>query len=247
MFGFARSAGDDGIHGAAGFGRHFFDAQPGNDVFDGIGTAFPKRHVVFFGAAFVAVPDDLDRIDVAARFDAICVRFDRRFGVGTDGCFVEIEIGDAHLADGRIDAMFIFADFPVRAIFIDEAFGLGHATVVFAQVILGAIFRDGFGIAFGTASAVAAFLTCGAIYADFGIAIPVDALTRTAVANVAFIAFARAMFVVSAFGAFCVEAVFVCRFSAFFGGAVVIFVAFGVGRRTSACQTHHKTDRSRDQ
>lgn len=238
MFRFAGGAGDDGIHGTARFRGNIFDAETIDDVSDGIGAAFTERHIIFFCTAFVAVSDDLDGGDVAARFQAASVFFDGCFGIGADGGFVEVEISDARLADGGIDAFFIFADLSIWAILIDEAFGFGDATVIFAQIVSGAIFGDGFRVAFRAAAAVAAFLTGGAVNAGIGVAITVDSLTGAAVANVAFVAFALAMIVITAFGAFGIKAVFIGRFAAFIRRTIRIFVAFGVGRGATGSQNH---------
>ena len=240
MFGFARCARNDGIHGTARFRRYFFDAKARNDALDGIGTAFAECHIVLFSTAFVAVTDDLQRADVATRLEALGVFFDRRFGIGTDRRFVEVEVRNARLANGRIDALFVFADLASGAIFVDEALGLGHATVVFAQVIFGAIFGNGFGIAFGPAATITAFLTGRAIDANFGIAVAIDALARATIADITFVALARAVLVIAAFCAFGIEAVFIRRFSALFCRTIVVVVTFRIRGRTTICQTNHE-------
>lgn len=240
MFGFARCARNDGIHGTARFRRYFFDAKARNDALDGIGTAFAECHIVLFSTAFVAVTDDLQRADVATRLEALGVFFDRRFGIGTDRRFVEVEVRNARLANGRIDALFVFADLASGAIFVDEALGLGHATVVFAQVIFGAIFGNGFGIAFGPAATITAFLTGRAIDANFGIAVAIDALARATIADITFVALARAVLVIAAFCAFGIEAVFIRRFSDLFCRTIVVVVTFRIRGRTTICQTNHE-------
>ena len=190
MFGFAGSAVDNGIHSTARFSADVFDAESGEDVFGGISTTFTEGHIVFFGTTFVAVADDLDAIDAFSGFEALSVIFDDALGIATDGGFVEIEVSGAHLAERSIDTMFVFTNFVFGAICVGEAFGSGHAAVIFAHVIGGAILFDGFRIAFGTTAAIAAFLTGGAIDADFGITITVDALACTAIADIAFVFFA---------------------------------------------------------
>lgn len=133
---------------------------------------------------------DLDAVDVLSGVQAIGVFFDGGLGIRTDGGLVKIEVCHAHLADGRIDTMLIFADFAFGAVLVDKAFGLGHATVIFAQIIFWAILGYGFWVALRAATSIAAFLPGGAIDPDLGIAITVDALACTAVANVAFVPFA---------------------------------------------------------
>lgn len=241
MFGFAGSAADNGIHIAAGFCGDVADAHSGEDALCGIGASFAERHIVFFGAAFIAVADDLDSADVFARLEAFGIFFDGGLGIAADGGFIEIEVSESHLADGRIDAMFIFADFSGGAIFIHEAFRFGNASVVFAEMFRRAILGNSFRIAFGAASSVAAFLAGGAVNADFGVAVAVDALAGAAVADVAFVFFARAVLIVSALSAFGVEAVLIVRLFAHIRLAVVIFVALRIGRGAAVSQTNHKT------
>jgi hypothetical protein len=135
--------------------------------------------------------------------------------------------------------MLIFANLSGGAIIVDEAFRLGYTTIIFADVIGGTIFGNGFGIAFGTAASVTALLTSGAVYACIRITITVNALARTIVADIAFIFFIGAMFIVTAFGAFSVEAVFIIGFFAGGGFAVIVFVAFGVLWRASVSARSH--------
>ena len=183
---------------------------------------------------------DLDAVDVLSGVQAIGVFFDGGLGIRTDGGLVKIEVCHAHLADGRIDTMLIFADFAFGAVLVDKAFGLGHATVVFAQVIFGAIFGNGFGIAFGPAATITAFLTGRAIDANFGIAVAIDALARATIADITFVALARAVLVIAAFCAFGIEAVFIRRFSALFCRTIVVVVTFRIRGRTTICQTNHE-------
>jgi hypothetical protein len=112
--------------------------------------------------------------------------------------------------------MFILADFAVWTILICKAFGLGHTAVVFAKIIGRTIFGNRFRIAFRTAATITAFLTGRTVDAGFGIAITINTLTRTAIANIALVFFARAMFVITAFGAFGIQTVFCRRFAADF-------------------------------
>ena len=126
--------------------------------------------------------------------------------------------------------MLIFADLTGGAIIIYEAFRLGYTTIVLANVIGGAIFGDGFGIAFWTAASVTAFLSCRAVYASIRITITINALACTIIADIAFIFFVGAMFIVTAFGAFGVEAVFIIGFFAGGGFTVIVFIAFRVLR-----------------
>ena len=197
---------------------------------DGIGTTFTEGHVVFFGTTFVTVTNDLNGADIGTGAEAIGVLFDDGFSIGTDRRFVEVEVSDARLANRSVYAMLIAADLTGRAVFIGEAFRFGDAAVIFADVIFRAILGDGFGIAFGTATTIAAFLTGRAIDADFGIAITVNALAGTAIADVAFIFFAGAVFVVTAFSTFCIQAIFIVGFTAHISFAIRIFIAFRIRR-----------------
>ena len=241
MIRFARSTADDGIHRTAGLGRKALDTEAAEDVLGGIGTTFTESHVVFFGTTFVAVTNDLDRFDILAGFEAFCVFFDGRFGIASDGGFIEVEISNAGLADRGFDTVLILADFAIRAIFIRQAFGLGNAAVVFANVILRAILGNRFGIAFGTAATITAFLACGAIDASFGIAITIDMLAITAIADIALVFFARTMFVIAAFSTFGIQAVFVVSFFVIFRRTIVVFIALGIGRTATIGHTNNKT------
>jgi len=240
MFGFGRSAVDDGIHGTAGFGGNAFDTITVEDLLDGVCTAFAECHVVFFGTALVAMADDLDGIDIGAGIEAVGVFFDRGFGVTADRRFVEVKVGEGHLADGSIDAFFITADFSARAIGVGQTLGFVDAAVVFADLIGCAIFFNRFRIALGAAAPVAAFLAGGAVQADIRVAVTVDALARAAVADVAFVFFAGAVFVVTALGTLRIETVFVIGFVVVFGRAVRVFVTLGVGRGAAVGETNHE-------
>ena len=190
VFGFRRSAVDDGIHGTAGFGGNAFDTISVEDFLDGVSTTFAESHVVFFGTTFVAVTDDLDGGDIGTGVEAIRVLFNRGFSVTADGRFVEVKVGEGHLANRSVDTFFISANFSARAIGIGQTFGFGNAAVVFADLIGCAIFFDRLRIALGAAASVTAFLANWAVQASFGVAVTVDALACAAVADVAFIFFA---------------------------------------------------------
>lgn len=241
MLGFGGSAVNDGIHSAAGFGRNFLHAVAFEDFLDGVSATFTEGHVVFFGTAFVAVTDDLDVLNIATAFEAVRVGFEDIFCIRADGRFVEVEVGEFRLAERCIDASFVSANFAAWAVCVREAFGFGNAAVIFADFIGLAIFRGGFRIALRTAATVTAFLICGAVQAGVGIAVAIDALARTAVADVAFVFFARAVFVVTAFGAFRIKAVFIVGFAIIACGAICIFIAFGVGRRAAISHTNKES------
>ena len=240
---FARSTADNGIHSTTGFSRKTLDSEAAEDILGSVSTTFTESHIVFFGTTFVAVTNDLNRFDIFTGFEAFGIFFDGRFGIAADGRFIEVEVGNAGLADRRLNTVLILADFAIRAIFVRQAFGLGNAAVVFANVILRAILGNRLGIALGAAAAITAFLACGAIDANFGIAIAIDVLAITAIADIALILFARTMFVIAAFSTFGIQAVFVVSFFVVFRRAIIVFIALGIGRATTISHTNDKTSK----
>ena len=241
VIGLGRSAADHGIEVAAGLGGNALDAHTAQDILNGVGTTFTESHVVFFGTAFVAVANDLNGFHILTGLETVGVFFDGGFGIAADGGFIEVEVSEFCLANRRFNAFLILADHAFGAILIGHALGLGYTAVVFADVICRAIFGDRLRIALGTAAAIAAFLSGRAVKAVVGIAITVDALARSAIANIAFIAFCRAVAVVTAFCTFRVQTVFINRIALGICFTITVFIAFWIRRGASICHTNHKT------
>ena len=247
VVGLAGGTTDNGIDATTGLGGNALHAEVSEHILDGICTAFAESHIILFGTALIAVANDLDGIDIAAGLEAGSILLDGGFGITTDGSFIEIEIGELRLANGCIDAVLVAADFAGGAIVIDQALRLGRAAVVLANVVFGAILSNGLRIALGAAATVAAFLAGRAVNPYIRIAIAVDALARTIVANIALVFLAGAVLVITALCALCVYAILIIRLFADARRAVIVIVALGIGRGTPIGETNHKSGRDHGQ
>ena len=239
MFGFGGSTADDGIHGTAGFSGNMFDTESVENFFDGVSTAFAESHVVFFGTAFVAMTDDLNRGDVGTGIEALCILFDGGFGITANGRLIEVEVSERRLANRCIDTFFVSANFATGAIGIGQALRFGGATVIFTDLIGCAIFFNRFGIALGATASVAAFLTGGTVDASIRITVSVNTLARTTIANIAFVFFARTMLIITTFSTFGIETVLIIGLMVILGRAVRVFIALRIRGRASVSKTNH--------